>query len=111
MLNFRVDKVGFFSGLTLLILLGVTLMATLLIILIGGWDQYNWLIRSICGVVWVLMIMTVLIRVAIYRYQMIVGKAPNKLSDLELRKNSNKQVETVPPESEATQQESYPGPL
>ena len=81
MLNFRLDKVGFFSGLTLLSLLGVTVVAPVLIVLIGGWEKYHLVIKWIWGTVWVLMITTVLVRVAIYRWQMLRGKAPNKLPE------------------------------
>jgi hypothetical protein len=80
MFSFRFDKAGFFSGLTLMTLLGGTVLATILIFAIGGWNDTTILVwKWIVGTVWVLLIVTVLVRVAIYRHQMLSGINPNKL--------------------------------
>ena len=79
MFSFRFDKAGFFSGLTLMILLGGTVLATILIFAIGGWNDFTILVwKWVVGTVWVLCIITVLVRVAIYRYQMLRGVNPHK---------------------------------
>jgi hypothetical protein len=79
MFSFRFDKAGFFSGLVLMCLLGGTLLATLLIVLIGGWNDFTiLLLKWLWGTVWVLLIVTVLVRLAIYRYQMLHGINPHK---------------------------------
>ena len=79
MFSFRFDKAGFFSGLTLMILLGGTVLATILIFAIGGWNDFTILVwKWVVGTVWVLCIITVLVRVAIYRYQMLHGVNPHK---------------------------------
>jgi len=79
MFSFRFDKVGFFSALTLMSLLGGTVLASILIWLIGGWNDFTiLLLKWLWGTVWVLLIVTVLIRVGIYRYQMLHGVNPSK---------------------------------
>jgi len=79
MFSFRFDKVGFFSALTLMTLLGGTLLATILIFAIGGWNDFTILVwKWVVGTVWVLLIITVLVRVGIYRYQMLRGVNPSK---------------------------------
>jgi hypothetical protein len=79
MLNFRKDKAGFFSGLTLMILVGGTVLATILIFAIGGWNPFTILVwKWVVGTVWVLCIITVLVRIGIYRYQMLRGINPHK---------------------------------
>ena len=79
MFSFRFDKVGFFSGLTLMTLLGGTVLATILIFAIGGWNDTTILVwKWVVGTVWVLLIITVLVRVGIYRYQMLRGVNPSK---------------------------------
>jgi hypothetical protein len=70
MFSFRRDKTGFFVTLILLILVGGTLLATILILALGGWEDYKVLLKWLWGSVWVLCIVTVLIRVAIFRWQM-----------------------------------------
>jgi hypothetical protein len=79
MFSFRFDKAGFFSGLTLMSLLGGTVLATILIFAIGGWNDFTILVwKWVVGTVWVLCIITVLVRVGIYRYQMLRGVNPSK---------------------------------
>ncbi|MGH9675824.1 MAG: hypothetical protein ACRD36_01875 [Candidatus Acidiferrum sp.] len=75
MFSFRNDKVGFFSGLTLMIVCGGTLTATL-ILLIVGWargDVMFYIGGPIKWVVfgwWIACIATVLIRVYILDWQL-----------------------------------------
>jgi hypothetical protein len=79
MFSFRFDKAGFFSGLVLMSLLGGTVVASLLIWLIGGWNDFTiLLLKWLWGTIWVLLIVTVLVRLAIYRWQMLHGVHPHK---------------------------------
>jgi hypothetical protein len=70
MFSFRSDKTGFFVTLILLGMVGGTVLATILILAIGGWEDYQILLKWIWGTVWVLCIVTVLIRIVIFRWQM-----------------------------------------
>lgn len=71
MFSFRSDKTGFFSGLALMIVAGGTVLATILILLLGGWKDYATLLKWIWGTAWVVCIIIVLIRIAIFRFQML----------------------------------------
>lgn len=99
MFSFRFDKAGFFSGLTLMILLGGTVLATILIFAIGGWNDFTILVwKWVVGTVWVLCIITVLVRVAIYRYQMLHGVNPHK-RDGPPRQNPDQPDVHLPPDA------------
>lgn len=70
MFSFRSDKTGFFATLVLLILVGGALISTVVLLLVGGWERSNIWIRVILGTTWVLCIVTVYVRVLIFRRQM-----------------------------------------
>lgn len=74
MFSFRKDKVGFFSGLTLIITCGGTFIATLVLLIVGGalgdWRMFVSPIRWVLFGWWIGCITTVLTRVYIFRYQM-----------------------------------------
>jgi hypothetical protein len=72
MFSFRSDKTGFFVTIILLALLGVAIAATLAVLLSGFQAGTFWIVvKSIWGTWWVLTIITVLTRLAIFRWQMI----------------------------------------
>lgn len=70
MFSFRRDKVGFFFGLGLIVLLVGTGLVTLLLLIVGGWDSYSILLRVIWGTSWVLCIVLVFVRVQLFRWKM-----------------------------------------
>jgi hypothetical protein len=72
MFDFRADKTGFFVTIILLALLGVAIGATLAVFLAGFQAALFWIVlKWIWGTWWVLTIITVLTRLAIFRWQMI----------------------------------------
>jgi uncharacterized BrkB/YihY/UPF0761 family membrane protein len=75
MFNFQKDKAGFFATLlTVPLLLALAVVpATLYIIgqLMGQPDQFSPAIKIVFGVCWPLLVFTILIRVWIFRYQMV----------------------------------------
>jgi hypothetical protein len=71
MFSFRRDKMGFFAGMALILILVLTVVGTVLVWVLGGWEQYGWLIRLIWGIAWVLLIIMVLVRVGVFRWQML----------------------------------------
>jgi len=73
MFSFRQDKTGFFSALVLMIVVGGTVLATILLLIFGGWENYSTPMKFIWGTAWVVCIITVLVRVAIFRFQMLRG--------------------------------------
>ena len=69
MFSFRKDKMGFFNGLILMTIVGVTVIATVLLWAIGGWDEFSIWIKAIWGTAWVLCIIAVIVRVQVYQSQ------------------------------------------
>jgi hypothetical protein len=76
MFSFRSDKTGFFVTIILLVLLGAAIVGTLGVLLLGNWNQHVWILKWVWGTWWVLCIITVLTRLAIFRWQMM--RAANK---------------------------------
>jgi hypothetical protein len=70
MFSFRHDKTGFFSGLILMTVVGGTVLATILLLIFGGWENYSLPMKCIWGAAWVACIVTVLVRISIFRSQM-----------------------------------------
>ncbi len=74
MFSFRHDKVGFFSGLVLMIICGGTFIATLVLLIVGAalgdFRMFLWPIRWLLLGWWVACIATVLTRVYILSWQM-----------------------------------------
>jgi hypothetical protein len=71
MFSFRSDKTGFFVTIILLVLLAAMAVSTLVILAVGGWEEHKVLIKFVWGTWWVLCILTVLIRLIIFRWQML----------------------------------------
>ena len=74
MFSFRRDKAGFFAGLTLMTIAVGTAIATLVLVIVG-WavgnrTVYDFSVRWVLGIAWVLCIATVLTRIYIFRWQM-----------------------------------------
>lgn len=73
MFSFRRDKTGFFVTIILLIIVGGTLISTLVLLLVGmaqgDWKAYLLSMKWILGSAWVACIITVLIRLRIYKWQ------------------------------------------
>jgi hypothetical protein len=73
MFSFRHDKMGFFAGLSLILILALTAVGTVLVWVFGGWEAlwHGWLIRVILAIAWVLLITMVLVRIGVFRWQML----------------------------------------
>jgi hypothetical protein len=74
MFSFRRDKVGFFSGIALMVIVGGTAISTLVLFLLGlaqgDWKAYLLPVKWILGVAWVLCIVTVMVRVHVFGWQL-----------------------------------------
>jgi membrane protein DedA with SNARE-associated domain len=89
MFNFRRDKTGFFVTILLLTIVGGTLISTLVLLIVGmaqgNWQEHLPSIKWILGSAWVACIVTVLIRLRIYKLQADRASArqanENKTSD------------------------------
>ena len=71
MFSFRSDKTGFFVTIIMMVLLGAAIVGTAVVLLLGQWAQHLWILKIVWGTWWVLCIITVLTRLAIFRWQMI----------------------------------------
>jgi hypothetical protein len=69
MFSFRKDKMGFINGLILMSIAGVTLISTVLLWAVWGWDQCGTAIKVIWGTAWVLCIIAVIVRVQVFKHQ------------------------------------------
>lgn len=73
MFSFRRDKTGFFVTIILLTIVGGTLVSTLVLLIVGiaqgDWKSYLLSVKWILGSAWVACIITVLIRLRIYKWQ------------------------------------------
>lgn len=80
MFSYRRDKVGFFSGLALIILCGGTFIATLVLLVVGavqgGFSLYLWPIRWVLFGWWIGCVAIVLARVYILDWQRRHPPAP-----------------------------------
>ena len=70
MFSYRSDKVGFFATIVQFLLLGTAIVSTVWVLLTGGL-AHLWAVKLTWGIWWVLCIITVLIRVALFRWQVI----------------------------------------
>jgi len=75
MFSFRSDKVGFFVTIILLGLLAAAVTSTVCVLLAGGVAEL-WAVKLTWGIWWVLCIITVLIRIALFRWQMMRRQMP-----------------------------------
>ncbi|HEY7327036.1 MAG TPA: hypothetical protein VH592_05325 [Gemmataceae bacterium] len=73
MFSFRRDKTGFFVTIILLIIVTGTAISTLVLLILGivqgNWKEYLLSVKWILGSAWVACIITVLIRLRIYKWQ------------------------------------------
>lgn len=73
MFSFRRDKTGFFVTIILLTIVGGTLVSTLVLLIVGtaqgDWKEHLLSVKWILGSAWVACIITVLIRLRIYKWQ------------------------------------------
>jgi hypothetical protein len=73
MFSFRRDKTGFFVTLILLTIVAGTLISTLVLLIVGiaqgDWKEYLLSVKWILGSAWVACIITVLVRLRIYKWQ------------------------------------------
>jgi hypothetical protein len=73
MFSFRRDKTGFFVTIILLIIVAGTAISTLVLLLVGvaqgSWKEHLLSVKWILGSAWVACIITVLIRLRIYKWQ------------------------------------------
>jgi hypothetical protein len=74
MFSFRRDKMGFFSGIALMVIVGATVISTLVLLILGlaegNWQAYLLPVKWILGVAWVLCIGTVMARVHVFGWQL-----------------------------------------
>ncbi len=73
MFSFRRDKTGFFVTIILLVIAAGTAISTLVLLMVGiaqgSWKEYLLSVKWILGSAWVACIITVLIRLRIYKWQ------------------------------------------
>lgn len=73
MFSFRRDKTGFFVTLILLIIVTGTAISTLVLLIVGiaqgSWEAHLLSVKWILGSAWVACIITVLIRLRIFKWQ------------------------------------------
>jgi O-antigen/teichoic acid export membrane protein len=78
MFSFRHDKVGFFSGIALIVICGGTFIATLVLLIVGAtlgdYQRFLWPIRWVVFGWWLACIAVVLTRVYIKDWQMRQGR-------------------------------------
>ncbi len=74
MFSFRRDKMGFFSGIALMVIVGGTVVSTAVLLILGlaegNWQAYLLPVKWILGVAWVLCIGTVMARVHVFGWQL-----------------------------------------
>jgi membrane protein DedA with SNARE-associated domain len=96
MFSFRRDKTGFFVTIILLTILGGTLISTLVLLIVGmaqgNWQEHLLSIKWVLGSAWVACIVTVLIRVRIYKWQADRALARQKEEDKALDGNQKTNV-------------------
>lgn len=73
MFSFRQDKTGFFVTIILLTIVTGTLVSTLVLLIVGiaqgDWKSHLLSVKWVLGSAWVACILTVLIRLRIYKWQ------------------------------------------
>src|SRR5262249_17632619 len=73
MFSFRRDKTGFFVTIILLTIVTGTLISTLVLLIVGiaqgDWKAYLLSVKWVLGSAWMACIITVLVRLRIYKWQ------------------------------------------
>lgn len=92
MFSFRRDKTGFFVTIILLTIVGGTLISTLVLLIVGiaqgDWKAHLLSVKWVLGSAWVACIITVLVRLKIYKVQYdraLARQAAEKASPTEER--------------------------
>ncbi len=70
MFDYRSDKAGFFVTIIMLVWLAAAIVGSVVALLLGQWDDHVLILKWVWGTWWVLCIVTVLTRLAIFRWQM-----------------------------------------
>jgi hypothetical protein len=99
MFSFRRDKMGFFSGIALMVIVGGTAISTVVLLVLGlaqgDWKAFLLPVKWILGVAWVLCIGTVMARVHVFGWQL---------------RRAQRQAEGNQPPEEPGQEEGKAGP-
>jgi hypothetical protein len=73
MFSFRRDKTGFFVTIILLTIVGGTVISTLVLLIVGiaqgDWKDHLLSVKWVLGSAWVACIITVLVRLKIFKWQ------------------------------------------
>jgi hypothetical protein len=104
MFSFRRDKTGFFVTIILLTIVGGTLISTLVLLIVGiaqgDWKEHLLSVKWVLGSAWVACIITVLIRLKIYKVQY----------DRALERQSNDEIPADSEANEAGKPTNHPSP-
>lgn len=101
MFSFRRDKTGFFVTIILLTIVAGTLISTLVLLIVGiaqgDWKSHLLSVKWVLGSAWVACIITVLIRLKIYKVQY---DRAQKRPSIEAKAESGEQAASAPEEPE-----------
>jgi hypothetical protein len=95
MFDYRSDKAGFFVTIIMLVWLGAAIVGSVVALLLGQWDDHVLILKWVWGTWWVLCIVTVLTRLAIFRWQM--GRSARKEPRTQQTDELPQDKETSPP--------------
>ncbi len=100
MFSFRRDKMGFFSGIALMVIVGATAISTLVLLILGiahgNWKEYLLPVKWILGVAWVLCIGTVMARVHVFGWQLRRAQRQAEAAQQEQANNGRQDPGTGP---------------
>jgi hypothetical protein len=102
MFSFRRDKTGFFVTIILLTIVIGTLVSTLVLLIVGiaqgDWKAHLLSVKWVLGSAWVACIITVLIRLKIYKVQY----------DRAMERKAGDETSAAPPANEAGEPSNHP---
>jgi hypothetical protein len=100
MFSFRRDKVGFFVTLILIVIAAGTLINTLVLVVVGlamgNWTMFSVPMKIVLAAAWVLCIVVVYTRVAIYRAQMVSAEKARARAEAEANGHTNDKGQILP---------------
>ena len=79
MFSFKKDKTGFFSALSLIILVAATVITTGILLAQGNWEYYSIPIKIVLAVFWLAGMTIVLTRIGVFAVQ----RANKKIEELQ----------------------------